>query len=150
MFLFTYLRTVGVESLCALIALRHTHTRQNSSGWGIGLSLRPLPDNTQHSNRTNTHASDGIRTHNPKKWATADPRHRPHGQKFLERSLKFFSASSLKSKFSFYSSCYLLLLLFYLCSFRFFKFLCVLFISLVLLLSICSYFTYFFVQFSVS
>ena len=38
-------------SLLQLITLRHshTHTRLDSSGRGIGLSHRHLPDNTQHS-----------------------------------------------------------------------------------------------------
>jgi len=35
---------------------------------------RPLPDNTQHTQKTDSHASGGIRTHNPGKRATADPR----------------------------------------------------------------------------
>ena len=34
---------------------------------------RPLPDNTQHSQQTDIHAADGIRTHNPSKRAAADP-----------------------------------------------------------------------------
>ena len=43
------------------------------------LTQRPLPDNTQHSQQTDTHASGGIRTRNPSKRAAADPRLRPRG-----------------------------------------------------------------------
>jgi len=38
---------------------------------------RPLPHNTQHSQATDIHVSSGIRTHNPSKRASADPRLRP-------------------------------------------------------------------------
>jgi hypothetical protein len=41
------------------------------------LSLRPLPDNTQHSQETDIHALGGIRTHNPSNRAAVDPRLRP-------------------------------------------------------------------------
>jgi GH43 family beta-xylosidase len=37
-------------------------------------------DNTQHSQQTDIHASGRIRTYNPSKRATADPRRRPRGQ----------------------------------------------------------------------
>jgi hypothetical protein len=40
-------------------------------------SQRPLPNNTQHSQETNIYAPGGIRTRNPSKRATADPRLRP-------------------------------------------------------------------------
>jgi len=43
----------------------------------IGLSQRPLPDNTQHSQETYFHARSGIRTRNPSKQAAAGPRLRP-------------------------------------------------------------------------
>jgi hypothetical protein len=36
------------------------HTRQDSSGRVISLTQRPLPDNTQHSQQTDIHASGGI------------------------------------------------------------------------------------------
>jgi hypothetical protein len=39
-----------------------------------------LPDNTQHSQETDIHASGGIRTHNPSKRAAVDPRLTPRGQ----------------------------------------------------------------------
>jgi hypothetical protein len=41
--------------------------------------LRPLPDNTQHSQQTDIHALGGIRAHNPSKRAAVDPRLRPRG-----------------------------------------------------------------------
>ena len=40
---------------------------------------RPLPGNTQHSQQTNIHAPDGIRTHNPSRQAAEDLRLRPRG-----------------------------------------------------------------------
>jgi hypothetical protein len=40
----------------------------------IGPTQGPLPDNTQHSQETDIHAPDGIRTHNPIQQAVADPR----------------------------------------------------------------------------
>jgi hypothetical protein len=44
------------------------------------LPIRPLPDNTQHSQKTDIHAPGGIRTHNPSRQTTANPRFRPRGQ----------------------------------------------------------------------
>jgi hypothetical protein len=55
------------------------HSRQDSSGRVISPSQRPVPNNTQHSTQTDIHASGGIRTHNPSKRATAEPRLRPRG-----------------------------------------------------------------------
>ena len=50
-----------------------THHRQEDSfGWVISSSQRPLPDNTQHSQQTDVHAPGGFRTHNFSKWAAAD------------------------------------------------------------------------------
>ena len=43
-------------------------------------SQRTVPDNTQHSQQTDIHAPDGIRTLNPSKRAAADTRLRPRGQ----------------------------------------------------------------------
>ena len=57
------------------------HTRQNSSGLVTGSTQRPLPDNTQHSQQTNTHAAGGIRTLNPSKRVAVDPRLRPLGHR---------------------------------------------------------------------
>ena len=58
----------------------------------ISPSQRPLPDNKQHSQQTNIHVPDGIRTHNLSKRAAKDLRLRP------EKSfcLVFFSRDSLK------------------------------------------------------
>jgi hypothetical protein len=46
---------------------------------GIGQSQKPVPDNTKQSQQTGIHGTGGIRTHNPRKRAAADPRLRPHG-----------------------------------------------------------------------
>jgi hypothetical protein len=43
----------------------------------ISPTQRPLPDNTQHSQGTDIYATSGIRTHDPSKRVTADPRLRP-------------------------------------------------------------------------
>jgi len=50
------------------------HSRKDFSGRVISSSQRPLPDNTQHSQQTNIHASGGIRTHNRSRRAAADLR----------------------------------------------------------------------------
>ena len=55
------------------------HTRQDSSGQVISPSQRPLPDNTQHSQQTDIHATGGIQTRNPRNRGTADPQLRPRG-----------------------------------------------------------------------
>ena len=68
---------VGRGFLIHDVARPHTTThrsRLDSSGRVISLSLRPLPDNTQHSQQTNIHASGGIRTHNLSRRASADLR----------------------------------------------------------------------------
>jgi hypothetical protein len=52
--------------------LEHTTThlcRQDSSRRAIRLSQRPLPDNTQHSQQTDSHVPGGIHTHNLSRWA---------------------------------------------------------------------------------
>jgi hypothetical protein len=51
------------------------HSRQDSSGLAISSSQSPLPNNTQHSQQTNIHATAGIRTHNLNRGAAADLRH---------------------------------------------------------------------------
>ena len=64
------------------ISRSHTtthHSRQDSSGRVISPSLRPLPDKTQHSQQKNIHAPGGIRTHNLRSRAAADPRLRQRG-----------------------------------------------------------------------
>ena len=53
--------------------------RQDSSGRVISPSQRPLPDNTQHSQQTNIHASGGIRTHDISRGAAPDLRLRQRG-----------------------------------------------------------------------
>ena len=55
------------------------HSRQVSSGQVISSSQRPLPDNAQHSQQTNIHASSGIRTHDLSRRAAAVLRLRPRG-----------------------------------------------------------------------
>jgi len=45
----------------------------------ISSSQRPLPDNTQHSQQTDIHATGGIRNHNLGSRAAADLCHRPRG-----------------------------------------------------------------------
>jgi len=45
----------------------------------ISPSKRPLPDNTQHSQQTDIHATGGIRTHNPSMRTAIDPRLRTRG-----------------------------------------------------------------------
>ena len=62
------LRPNTINGLLTLeVSRSHTitqHSRQDSSGRGIGPSRRHLPDNTQHSQQTNIHSPSGIRTHN--------------------------------------------------------------------------------------
>ena len=55
------------------------HSRQDSSARVISSSQRPLPDNTQHSQQTDIHASGGIRTQDLSRRAAADPRLRQCG-----------------------------------------------------------------------
>ena len=59
----------------------HTHTRQDSSGREIGPTQRPLPDNTQPSQDTDTHATSGIHTLNSSKRRAAVPRLRLRGHR---------------------------------------------------------------------
>jgi len=40
----------------------------------IGSTQKPLPSNTQNSQETGIHAPSGIRTHDPRKRETPDPR----------------------------------------------------------------------------
>jgi hypothetical protein len=57
------------------------HTQEDSSGKAISPLYRPLPDNnTQHWQGTDICVPSGIQTtHNPSKWAAAEPRLRPSG-----------------------------------------------------------------------
>ena len=67
----------------------HTHTRQNSSGWVIGLTQRPLPNSTQHSQETDNHADGGgIQTRNSSRRTATDPRLRPRGHLPLDSANK--------------------------------------------------------------
>jgi len=59
----------------------YTHTQQNSSGRGIGPSRRPLPDNIQHSQATDIHATDGILIRNRSTRASANSRLRPRSRR---------------------------------------------------------------------
>jgi hypothetical protein len=69
-----------VTSLWELLDHTQTqHTRQDSSGLGIGPLQGPLPDNTQHSQKTDIHVPGGIRIRNPSKRAAAHPRLRSRG-----------------------------------------------------------------------
>ena len=52
----------------------HWHVTQDYSVRMISPTRRPIPDNTQHSQQADVHASSGIRTRNPGKRKTADPR----------------------------------------------------------------------------
>ena len=45
------------------------HTWQDSSGWAISPTQKPLPDNTQPSQQTNIHAPGKMCTSKPNKWA---------------------------------------------------------------------------------
>jgi hypothetical protein len=47
------------------------HSRQDSSGRVISSWQRHLPDNTRHSQQTNIHAPDGIRTHDLSRLAAS-------------------------------------------------------------------------------
>jgi hypothetical protein len=58
---------------------RSPHFCQDSSGRVISPTLRPLLDNTQHSQETDNYATGGIPTRNPSKRSAADPRLRPRG-----------------------------------------------------------------------
>jgi hypothetical protein len=50
------------------------HIRYESSEGEISPTQKFLPDNTQHSQQTDSHASGRIRTRNPRKRAAANPR----------------------------------------------------------------------------
>ena len=65
----------GHDLLIFEVSRSHTtthHSRQDSSGRVISSSQRPLPDNTQHSQRTNIHAPSGIQTHDLSRRAATD------------------------------------------------------------------------------
>ena len=72
---------MGLGLLIHEVAFSRSHTthhsRYDSSGRVISSSQRPLPDNTQHSQQTDIHASGGIRTHDLSRRAAVDLRLRP-------------------------------------------------------------------------
>jgi hypothetical protein len=64
LWLYFHSPVAGFSLLVFEVSWSHTttrHSRQDSSGWVINPSQRPLPDNTQHSQQTNIHALGGIR-----------------------------------------------------------------------------------------
>ena len=83
-FFFMALQPIAGHGLLILYEVSRSHTtthhiQYDSSGWVISSSQRPVPDNTQHSQQTNIHATGGIRTHNLSRRAAADLRLRPRG-----------------------------------------------------------------------
>jgi hypothetical protein len=71
-YIYIYIYIYGAPILD--VSRSHTtthHSRKDSSGRVISSSQRPLPDNTQHSQQTNIHASGRIRTHDLSRWAYA-------------------------------------------------------------------------------
>ena len=71
-FLVCHLSTYSLQVQRVTDAPDHTqthHTRQDSSGRGIGPSQRTIPDKTQHSQQTDTHAPGRIQTRDPGKRA---------------------------------------------------------------------------------
>jgi len=72
----------GQDLIIHEVSRSHTtthHSRQDPSGRVISSSQRPLPDNTQHSQKTNFHAPGGIRTNDLSRPAVEDLRLRPRG-----------------------------------------------------------------------
>jgi hypothetical protein len=63
----------------------------------ISPSQRPLPDNTQHSQEKDVHASGGFRTHNPSKRAATGPHLRPRDHSDRPKLLTVFLILMLKS-----------------------------------------------------
>jgi len=67
---------------CLFIEVSRSQTQQawqDSPGRVIGPTQRPVPDNTQHSQKTNIHDSGGFRTRNSSKRVAADPQLRLRG-----------------------------------------------------------------------
>jgi hypothetical protein len=83
------------ELSCHLITLNSTHTREESSGRGIGPSQRSIPDSIQHSRETDIHVLRGIRTRNRKQRATADLYHRPESAYYSRRNCTIHLVVSL-------------------------------------------------------
>ena len=69
----------------------HTHTSthlRTPSAPVISPSHRPLPTrHTQQTQETYIHSFRAIRTRDPSKWATAEPRLRPHSRRVLLQTL---------------------------------------------------------------
>jgi len=67
------------------------HSQQDSSGWVISSSQRPLPDNTQHSQQTSM-PPGGIWTHHLSRRTVAKLRLRPRGHWEVMpcRNIKFY------------------------------------------------------------
>ena len=82
---------------CLLDHTQAHHNRQDSSVRVISPAQRPLSENTQHSQETESHAPGGIRNRYPSKRAAADPRLRRRNHR--DRLLKWLTASYL-SRFS--------------------------------------------------
>jgi len=77
MWLYFHSTVADFSLLVFEVSWSHTttrHSRQDSSGRVINPSQRPLPDNAQHPQQTNTHAPGGIRTHNLNRRAAEDLR----------------------------------------------------------------------------
>jgi len=73
-FFFMAQQSLEVQGLLIIEASLSYSDTTNSSGRVISPTRRSLPDNTQHSQRTDTHAFGGIRTRNTCKWTAAYPR----------------------------------------------------------------------------
>ena len=62
------------------VEVSRLHSRHATAGRVIVPWQRQLPDdNTQHFQETDIHAPGGIRIHNPRQRAAADPRLTPRG-----------------------------------------------------------------------
>jgi hypothetical protein len=74
-----------------LLSVTHTHSVGPPPWTRERPSQRPLPDNKQHSQETDIHGRDGIRTHSSSKRAVADTCLRPldHGDRRFCRNYIF-------------------------------------------------------------
>ena len=72
---------------CFTITFRHNALARTPLGEWSALLMSLLPDNTQHSQQTDIHATGRIRTRNPSKRAAAEPHLRPLGH--WNRLVKF-------------------------------------------------------------
>jgi len=77
---------------------------KDSSRRDIGPSERPPSDNTQHSQQTGIHVTDGNRTYNPSKQAAVDPK--PYTARLLEPVKNVYTTRYLrKTRESFTLKC---------------------------------------------